>query len=64
MWQPIESAPRDGDILLFDCGVIWVGSFVKEGGTLPWFTYQYGSELEQATHWQPLPEPPNNEVKV
>lgn len=45
-WQPIETAPRDGTAIFFcnAAGGRWVG--------------QYLTCKSDATHWQPLPEPP------
>lgn len=53
-WQPIETAPTDGDtVIIHDKG------FVAEGH------YAWGSWWDNATeclrnptHWMPLPEPP------
>lgn len=59
MWQPIETAPRDGkEVLGYDRGVVsgmyWNGS-QWEWTVLAWSDETYGTD---ATHWMPLPEPP------
>lgn len=55
-WQLIESAPKDGKILLFNenqniIGVAWWGihGFWKQAGAVI---------FHQPTHWMPLPAPP------
>lgn len=55
-WQPIESAPRDGFIL---------GYQATDGDNqgrmevcYKWGTIWTASSGIIATHWQPLPEPP------
>jgi hypothetical protein len=63
-WQPIETAPKDMDLILTD------GEHVSQGG---WLTdIDYGAEWEgelqcagwwslanvTPTHWMPLPKPP------
>ena len=69
MWEPIETAPRDGSrIMLFD-GQVYIGRWrencdhgsydVRPGWQLFWCddTY-YSVGLEAPTHWAPLPKPP------
>lgn len=59
-WQPIESAPRDGSILLvhdLDLGVClgyWSDEY--EGG---WMAQdEVGEYCGDLTHWMQLPKPP------
>lgn len=55
-WQPIETAPKDGEFLVFDGTEIWLvqeGVFPKENGCGCCASAIYG-----ITHWMPLPEPP------
>jgi hypothetical protein len=54
-WQPIETAPKDGTwllLLMSDSSVPVVGSF--------WGRWYYADdfELDNVTHWMPLPDPP------
>lgn len=63
MWQPIETAPKDGsEILLFNSlgnrhigrwGHRYLGDPIHEGWT--WDGKQIGGDV---THWMPLPAPP------
>lgn len=68
-WQPIETAPKDKEILLF-CpfrGVVR-GSWRRDEYAKkprPYWTHDRerlwgirGTREDQPTHWQPLPKPP------
>jgi len=65
-WQPIETAPKDGTEILvwcaqFKCAVVvaWtVSVWVPCGGA--WVGEENRSDTTEwpATHWMPLPEPP------
>ena len=66
LWQPIDTAPRDGtDVLVYardeviGRDEIWISYFYgKEGGPLtPQWTAPDDID-EQPTHWMPLPRPP------
>jgi hypothetical protein len=59
LWQPIETAPKDGTRVLA-CLV---------GDTFPFLTFSFGGQwidddtqgeviYPPPTHWQPLPKPP------
>jgi hypothetical protein len=57
-WQPIETAPKDGRLIL-----VWAPA--KEGFTSLYSLCRYHpdagfciDEIREATHWMPLPEPP------
>ncbi len=63
-WQPIDTAPLEGDAILVtryvrstNTGSIWVYHVAwwhRDGG---WYTLG-GGPLTTPTHWMPLPEPP------
>ncbi len=53
-WQPIESAPRDVDVLLFADGEWAIAMQVECGDWLD----NYSVRILGATHWMPLPAPP------
>ena len=62
-WQPIETAPEQGELLLahIQAGKIyWVEAGKRGQGVLKklFFTLTAGS-MPTPTHWMPLPEPPN-----
>ena len=64
-WQPIESAPRNGDhILVSDGTLIFLAySYTKAD---VWRDSWNGSGMTNdhdftPTHWMPLPEPPKRE---
>jgi hypothetical protein len=75
MWQPIETAPRDGTWILLaggtiDCG--WdseqrphcvVGQFLAAAQPqcwqFAWYDSGYYGEYDRPTHWMSLPEPPS-----
>jgi hypothetical protein len=68
MWQPIETAPKDGTtVLLWVRGIthpvvaFWqVGGIISEDGF--WLHFLLGQfdfvEVKDPTHWMPLPTPP------
>lgn len=60
VWQPIETAPKDGTPVL-----VWTSDVGKEGLTEFASVCSYHPdagfcthELMAATHWMPLPDPP------
>lgn len=60
VWQPIESAPKDGTSFLA-CSDGWITVGFWHGGRARWtinaYTYpNYGPD-DQPTHWMPLPTP-------
>jgi hypothetical protein len=70
-WQPIETAPRDGSLVLLQpCDhreLPFIGSWDHVGRftTSPkmWLGYTYGAMSEgDVTHWMPLPEPPEGDA--
>lgn len=57
-WQPIESAPRDGsDVLLGHKDSVWVDCWITYSSTAD-AGYWADDSNGEATHWQPLPDPP------
>lgn len=76
-WRPIETAPRDGSVFLiyipgweYEVGkydpILW-GEFVHVGDGLFKKVTKIASEwrgfnnFSAATHWTPIPEPPESE---
>jgi hypothetical protein len=59
-WQPIETAPKDGTLILgvkFDTdGQPWLAAFEWIIAGI-WDAYQWEVDWEP-THWMPLPAPP------
>jgi hypothetical protein len=65
-WQPIETAPKDGTPILLGlpvCGNLWAedrrvyeGRWHEREGT--WASINGFILFSVATHWMPLPEPP------
>jgi hypothetical protein len=53
-WQPIETAPKDGRVVLGWCGPQWPLLVRYRGG---WGNYCNGN-VESPTHWMPLPPSP------
>lgn len=69
MWQPIETAPKDTWILLWNvaaaqaavlCGQISSYEKDKRGNDAIWITSGH-YQLNLATHWMPLPAAPPKE---
>lgn len=70
-WQPIETAPKDGTLVLFACPKrvgysIFVGfmlegdGFIVRGDTNRFRSFP-GEWQYSATHWMPLPPPPKEQ---
>ena len=58
-WQPIETAPKDGSDI-----DLWV-EYKDRGARVPncgWYEgawrHNFGRLMMPATHWMPLPDPP------
>ena len=67
-WKPIETAPRDRQILIFTGMAIYSACWVKNMFNYDeaWLVAAYGGDGDQLivknpTHWMPLPEPPREE---
>jgi hypothetical protein len=56
-WQPIETAPKEGNDA--DFAVFWLPESQRAvtGHTCWWLGNQWSTD-DQPTHWMPLPEPP------
>jgi len=58
-WQPIETAPKDEDVLLYQRGEgVRAGYWDDEHGWLAVETQGLTGGKIQPTHWMPLPDPP------
>jgi hypothetical protein len=62
-WRPIETAPKDTEILLFlmETQDVVVAEYLSSGAQPGW--YAWGLQLldplaESPSHWMPLPAPP------
>lgn len=63
-WQPIETAPRDGSVIILygkskhaGLDVVGTGHWYKLERRFVWDNY-LGDEPRPPTEWQPLPAPP------
>lgn len=57
-WQPIETAPRDGKlIVVYTEGIVDIAFY---GAREHWVTFAF-NRGKSPTHWIPLPEPPEEE---
>jgi hypothetical protein len=65
MWQPIETAPKDGThILAWPCwDIVYVVKWTNRGQYGSYWVEASGEEYSDAdpTHWMPLPEPPKGD---
>lgn len=62
-WQPIESAPKDGTLVLCAAGALMASCMYRSHMTPNWvlpgqngWIWPFGKE--DPTHWMPLPAPP------
>src|SRR5690606_22522039 len=63
-WMPIESAPKDGTLILAyqeSSGGTGVVSWANSPGDGVWLIDAYGAGWMYPTHWMPLPQPPKTE---
>lgn len=66
MWQPIETAPKDGDGIATDIGLLgfWFNPSIYAGvvAIIHWrggkWTFGDNHRKCKPTHWMPLPDPP------
>ena len=62
-WLPIESAPKDGTLVLLSRpgAAVWQGNWVGQSGRYVingWTRFNSVDIGWEPTHWQPLPTPP------
>lgn len=62
-WQPISTAPKDTPVLVFmptdEATPLQVGVWRTIANGHSWIIgNHFAFDLEPATHWMPLPEPP------
>ncbi|MCL1915541.1 MAG: DUF551 domain-containing protein [Desulfovibrionaceae bacterium] len=59
LWQPIETAPKNADIIIYaNSGEYWkVGQGERRSGGKGW-RFKGESSIVFPTHWMSLPEPP------
>ncbi len=61
-WQPIETAPKDGTLIIVGCPGsphLWdVGRWEKMKRVPDRWANSMGALPFTPTHWQPIPEPP------
>ncbi len=57
-WQPIETAPKDGTIIIIPDAVwgVIATKWMNHNGINAWWTR--GRYLRHPLYWMPLPEPP------
>jgi len=60
-WQPIETAPKDGTPILAFHPFVPIGQAVGYFTENGFFISAPGGWCLLPTHWQPLPEPPDNQ---
>jgi hypothetical protein len=68
-WQPIETAPKDGSVLLvcevgLDSSMTYAVAFwgAQQDGVETWFGLDLLPLGYSLTHWMPLPEPPKGDA--
>ena len=63
-WQPIESAPLDEPVLVWDGQVTVAKQTHYKHGNRWWVWDTYGfcedGEIYEPSHWMPLPSPPTS----
>jgi hypothetical protein len=59
LWQPIETAPKDGTRVLIADSNVWMAVATFWPCNMYWTDDTIsGLKLNSPTHWMPLPEPP------
>jgi hypothetical protein len=58
-WQPIATAPKDREVLVYDDGAILISLYVRdEDGQEGW--WDHGFMDPAPSHWMPVPDPPRD----
>jgi hypothetical protein len=58
-WQPIETAPKDGTVILAWRKYGSIPKFVRFDSFYgEWEVQEEGWHVHNLTHWMPIPEPP------
>ena len=57
-WQPIETAPKDGTVILGFEDMYFPMLWVHNRWELSGVVWCDGSDEVEPTHWMPLPNPP------
>jgi Protein of unknown function (DUF551) len=61
-WRPIETAPKDGSMLIAWCQYMDVAQARFSQRRQQWLFSDYGDESDwKPTHWMPMPSPPEQE---
>jgi hypothetical protein len=60
-WQPIETAPKDGTVVLIWSPSRGACAAWKKGRG--WHTEPGVYHVSRPTHWMPLPDPPTGEAR-
>jgi uncharacterized coiled-coil protein SlyX len=62
-WQPTETAPKDGELIILFADVPWrIRIGYRDSGSGKFHSIPQSSTLrDQPTHWMPLPSPPHKE---
>lgn len=70
-WQPIETAPKNTLVLIWDGRIMCVAERWTYNGGKAWnwsavgaSGYECEDDFESPTHWMPLPEPPRSSGKT
>lgn len=59
-WRPIETAPKDGRVVLGYWAEDRVETIQFKSGNFV-YSYDWEDECDGPTHWRPLPAPPKGE---
>jgi len=62
-WQPIETAPRDGTLILIAGGTFFgvdIAAWRRDGWCGGYGAEYDGEYWHKPTHWMPLPPPPKD----